>query len=168
MLLHCDLVYATPAASFRTPFVDLGLIQEAGSERHWDRRGWAMPRAFELFCAGRGRAAPSAPPQAGPRQRRGARRPSWRPRRWPPPERLAAKPRAGTAGRPPHAARRTALISSGDCRAKLSVYQSLDARPEAKRGLHRPSWRSAPPDFAKARRGAVRIAADLRQNGGVS
>ena len=52
MLLHCDLVYATPAASLRTPFVDLGLVQEAGSSVLRRRRGWAIARAFELFCLG--------------------------------------------------------------------------------------------------------------------
>ncbi|MGE0766424.1 MAG: crotonase/enoyl-CoA hydratase family protein [Hyphomicrobiaceae bacterium] len=51
MLFHCDLVYATPAASFRTPFLDLGLVMEAGSS-------WLAPqimghqRAFELLCLG--------------------------------------------------------------------------------------------------------------------
>ncbi len=31
VLLHCDLVYATPRSTFRMPFVDLGLVPESAS-----------------------------------------------------------------------------------------------------------------------------------------
>lgn len=51
MLLHCDLVYASPTASLRTPFLDLGLIQEAGSTITAPER-MGYPRAFELICLG--------------------------------------------------------------------------------------------------------------------
>lgn len=62
LLFHCDLVYATPAAKFATPFLDLGLVPEAGSSLLFARTmGYA--RAFELlvlgnaFSAERGREA---------------------------------------------------------------------------------------------------------------
>jgi enoyl-CoA hydratase/carnithine racemase len=51
LLFHCDLVYATPSASLRTPFLDLGLVQEAGSSILAPER-LGYPRAFELICLG--------------------------------------------------------------------------------------------------------------------
>jgi enoyl-CoA hydratase/carnithine racemase len=51
MLFHCDLVYASPAASFRTPFLDLGLVMEAGSSLLAPSI-MGHPRAFELLCLG--------------------------------------------------------------------------------------------------------------------
>ena len=51
MLFHCDLVYATPAASFRTPFLNLGLVMEAASSMLAPRI-MGHQRAFELLCLG--------------------------------------------------------------------------------------------------------------------
>ncbi|QGZ93774.1 enoyl-CoA hydratase-related protein [Terricaulis silvestris] len=51
MLLHCDLVYVADDAALRLPFIDLGLVPEAGSARLMPARiGHA--RAFALFAFG--------------------------------------------------------------------------------------------------------------------
>ena len=72
MLLHCDLVYATPTASLRTPFVDLGLVQEAGSSILGPER-MGYPRAFELI-AWASRSDAERALRGGTRQCRGAGR----------------------------------------------------------------------------------------------
>jgi enoyl-CoA hydratase/carnithine racemase len=148
LLLHCDLVYATPAANFRTPFVDLGLIQEAGSSLLGPARlGYA--RAFELFVLGEAwtaaRAAeaglvnavvPAAELEA--KALAAARR-------------LAAKPRAALL-----AARRMLkgdpALTAKTIADEVAVYKDLMRSPEAKEAFTA-FLEKRPPDFAKARRG---------------
>jgi enoyl-CoA hydratase/carnithine racemase len=51
LLFHCDLVYAAPTAALVTPFLDLGIVPEAGSGLPAPlRMGYA--RAFELLVLG--------------------------------------------------------------------------------------------------------------------
>ncbi len=51
LLLHCDLVYATPRALFSTPFLDLGLVPEAASSLLMPER-LGPQRAFEMLVLG--------------------------------------------------------------------------------------------------------------------
>jgi len=51
MLLHCDLVYVAHDATLVTPFIDLGLVPEAGSGRLLPERIGHV-RAFALFALG--------------------------------------------------------------------------------------------------------------------
>ncbi|MEM0900123.1 MAG: crotonase/enoyl-CoA hydratase family protein [Pseudomonadota bacterium] len=57
--LHCDMTFATPLSTFKTPFVDLALVPEAGSSL----LGPAMmghQRAYAMFAAGEGFSADEA------------------------------------------------------------------------------------------------------------
>jgi enoyl-CoA hydratase/carnithine racemase len=51
MLFHCDLVYASPQARLRMPFIDLGLVPEAGASLLVPRR-FGMARAAQYLLAG--------------------------------------------------------------------------------------------------------------------
>ena len=60
--LHCDLTFATPESSFRTPFVDLGLVPEAGSSLlapaiMGRQQAFALLAMGEAFPAERAKAA---------------------------------------------------------------------------------------------------------------
>ncbi len=51
MLMHCDYVLASPEATFATPFVDLGLVPEAGSSLIGPRI-MGYQKAFALLAMG--------------------------------------------------------------------------------------------------------------------
>lgn len=52
LLFHCDMVFASPDTMIRSPFVDLGLVPEAGSSL-LGPNVMGHARAFELLCLGR-------------------------------------------------------------------------------------------------------------------
>jgi enoyl-CoA hydratase/carnithine racemase len=51
LILHCDLVYVSPGARLRMPFVDLGLVPEAASSLLLPRR-IGLAKASELLLLG--------------------------------------------------------------------------------------------------------------------
>ncbi len=51
LMFHCDLAYASPRAVFQAPFVDLGIVPEAGSSLLGPRT-LGHARAFELLAMG--------------------------------------------------------------------------------------------------------------------
>ena len=53
LMLHCDLVYASPRAKFRMPFVDLALVPEAASSLLLPQR-IGMAKASEFLMLGEG------------------------------------------------------------------------------------------------------------------
>ncbi|HVW54989.1 MAG TPA: crotonase/enoyl-CoA hydratase family protein [Rhizobiaceae bacterium] len=57
--LHCDLTFATPRTVFRAPFLDLGLVPEAGSTLTGPRI-MGYQQAFGLFVLGEGFSAEQA------------------------------------------------------------------------------------------------------------
>ena len=62
LLMHCDMVFAAPGSTFRTPFLDLGLVPEAGSsllapQMMGQQRAFALLAMGEKFDAEEARAA---------------------------------------------------------------------------------------------------------------
>ena len=146
MLFHCDLVYASPTASLRTPFLDLGLVPEAASSLTAVMR-MGQARAFELLCLGepfnaeRGReagiinaVAPAAELEAT--AMKAARR-------------LAAKPRGALL-----AARRLMrgdpAALSAQILSESEVFKERMKSAEAQEAFAA-FFEKRPPDFAKAR-----------------
>jgi len=147
LLLHCDLVYASPSASLRTPFLDLGLVQEAGSSLLAPER-LGYPRAFELLCLGESFTAERAL-QAGlinaivPAAELEATALAAA-------RRLVAKPRqALISARRLLRQNQAALASMID--AEANCYKELMSSPEAREAFTA-FLEKRPPDFAKVRK----------------
>src|SRR5262245_4731368 len=147
LLFHCDLVYATPSASLRTPFLDLGLVQEAGSSILAPER-LGYPAAFELICLGEPFSAEralaagliNAIVPAGELEATALKAA----------ERLIAKPRQALLTSRRLMRRQGAEISSMIER-EAQCYAELMAAPEAREAFTA-FLEKRPPDFAKLRK----------------
>ena len=147
LLFHCDLVYATPASTFKTPFLDLGLVPEAGSSLIAPQRmGYA--RAFELLALGETFSAERAMAAGIVNQIVPAGEI----------EVVARKAAVRLAGKPPEALALCRRLMRGQTQA-VSAQIEEEARIFAER-LTSPEAREAfaaflekrPPDFAKLRK----------------
>ena len=149
MLLHCDLVYATPAASLRTPFLDLGLVPEAGSSLIGQMR-MGYPRAFELLVLGEPFSAERA--QAAGLVNKVVPAEELEATTLKAAKRLASKPREAlmTARR---LMRGSPAAIDAMIDAESTAYRSLMLSPEAKEAFTA-FVEKRPPDFAKARAAA--------------
>jgi enoyl-CoA hydratase/carnithine racemase len=147
MLFHCDLVYATPAASFRTPFLELGLVPEAGSSLLAPLR-MGHAHAFELLALGEPFSAERA-------------REAGLVNLIVPAEMLEATARRAAvqlAAKPPEALAATRRLMRGDPQVVLArideevkVFAERLSSPEAREAFSA-FLEKRPPDFAKARR----------------
>lgn len=146
MLLHCDLVYASPQADFRTPFIGLGLLPEAASSL-LAPAVMGHARAFELLCLGLPFDAERAR-EAGlvnavvPRDEL---------------EATARKAALGLAAKPPEALQVARTLVRGDRSAivarmdeEVSLFKDRLRSPEAKEAFAA-FVEKRPPDFARAR-----------------
>jgi enoyl-CoA hydratase/carnithine racemase len=149
LLMHCDLVIATSEASFRTPFVNLGLIQEAGTSVIGPHR-LGYQNAFELLVLGAIWDAPRAK-EAG--------LVNWvvpsselEPRAFAIAHDLVHKPReALMAARRMLRGDQSAISAAMD--AENEVYKHLMGSPEAREAFSS-FLEKRKPDFAKARAAA--------------
>ena len=144
MLFHCDLVYATRDAGFLTPFLDLGVVPEAGSSLLAPQRmGYA--RAFELLILGEPFTAERAR-EAGLVNAIVA------------PDELEATARAAAArlaGKPPEALALARQLLRGDASAvsarveeEARLFGERLASPEAREAFQA-FLEKRPPDFTK-------------------
>ncbi len=151
LLLHCDLIVASPSASFRAPFVNLGIIQEAGSSVIGPHR-LGYNNAFELLVLGAPWDAARAK-EAGlvnwvvPAAELEAKAMSLA-------HELTGKPRAALM-----AARRMLRGDPSAIKAAIEeetrIYTSLFTSPEAKEAFQS-FLEKRKPDFAKARASAAK------------
>jgi enoyl-CoA hydratase/carnithine racemase len=147
LLSHCDLVYATPAAIFRTPFLDLGLVPEAGSSLLAPLR-MGQPRAFELLALGEPFSAERAR-EAGLVNAIVAADEL---------EATARRAAARLAAKPPEALAATRALMRGDPQALLAridqevaIFAERLSSPEAREAFSA-FLEKRPPDFAKTGR----------------